>query len=792
MSSNPTTDSTANQDNSAMTDLYISQMWANYYACEDDIQTMQTSTNNIESDEEQENDKHCKKKEKKQLDDDIAYQQEQYNEAEADLEARDPGMDDLCDTMDSLLDSVESVNDQHTSRKDKQSDFESFSEDTDQLYTAMYDQLKADMYSDAIAGDTDGQLSNDQLLECSTMGMQYASSENVILNNLLNSMEEQYQDSSDEYNQASADKSKRSYSTSWMWGGVGEGVTGHHKSKEQKKMNNGLFMENSLVSAMTALEPALAQASPQFTELQFAFTDLIRHAQAIIDNDDLSPAEKQNQLLELMMIALGIFNLVKDAAEGEQSKNEQLMAESNLNASELNTDQIETDQELQANLAHHSVARKWEMRIAEATIGALMMLAAPGVGTMFMIAVMVALSESGVTEKATNALGNAMGSQIGADVLVATLEAVLTAGSSVGLDLVAEQVGAMLVEGVAETAAAAAQSSIEIISEDLATEIAEKLGDDAIEERANAAIEKILTKTAKKAAEDASKTVVEELFSQPLPTIIEKIVAGTFKQSLIDAVERASQEAVETALADVQEMLIRPVIDDAMIDATEEDMMNQIAALEENPLLKTLIQDSVVKAVADATQRDVEKVAKSAARTTAEQFGQRLAIMSLASVANTDLLEDMTRAILEKEGADMNSERAQILLNVMEIIEKIMEAIAMVGLAQISVGDMDETARTLKKAANGIQATQMLVNAIGGFEMFATTMKKAKIIEDMQMRNSLGEVLRMIGEQIHKDGQMQQRKFMQDLKAGMELQEMISTHLYDGDMEATRILVQAV
>ena len=95
------TDTTQETDNQASQD-YINAMWDNYYACQDDINAMDadaTDINNLEDQElglEKKNGKPKNKKDGDEIDQDnaqIAADQAAYDTHEADLDERDPELD---------------------------------------------------------------------------------------------------------------------------------------------------------------------------------------------------------------------------------------------------------------------------------------------------------------------------------------------------------------------------------------------------------------------------------------------------------------------------------------------------------------------------------------------------------------------------------------------------------------------------------------------------------------------------------------------------------------------------
>lgn len=780
------TDTTQETDNQASQD-YINAMWDNYYACQDDINAMDadaTDINNLENQELGLEKKNGKPKNKKdgdeidQMNDQIAADQADYDSHEADLEARDPEMDNLCEASDSFLASEEDVQNQDVKKKDKQSDLNTLSGDEDQVFVAMNYQLQSDMYGQAIEGDTDGQLTDQQLEMCSANSIQAASSEQSVLNNLITDMNNQIDDYNTQEDQAKVNKTNRSYYTGWMLGGTGEFLVHKQKKSQQKTINNDNFMITSLLSAMVGINNAQATTSPEFMEVQFLLDAVMKDAAKIISDDSLSPTQKQDQLLVLMMFALGLFNVVKSESETEQSDNQQKMAEANLDASQMNLDKTKSDEEIQANMERHQKIMGIAMKVAEGLMIAAMTIAAPGAGTAAVILLMGVLSETGVLSKATNALGNAIGCQWAADLIVGVISALLTGGVGAGLDVLAETAGEMMASELAETAAEAADAEIEAIAEKAAEDTAGKTGDEAAAKAVKEAVTERLQKVAKSAAEDASKKMVDEFMSQRIGSMVEMITKKTFKEMLVESVTRAASDAAVAAVENIEGLI--------EVDAV------QIVTIGTQAEVEAVVEDAANNAVAKVAKKDVEEVAKKAAKSTAQEFAERAAVVAVGNELSLNLLGDIVAGILKKEGAEINKQWVKSLLESLEVIEQLLALVTMMGVSGSASAVMESSSSEWTKAANGVRTVAMGANSAASIQMFQTGMKKAKAMADLQITASLSQLLETMSQQIQKDGQIESQRYLADLRSGLQQMQSLASHLHDGDTKAIRMLAQAV
>lgn len=791
------TTTTTQATDQQLQDEYVQTMIDNFNEAQADLEVMQESSDDmIDAEEDQ---THHKQGHKKWNEDQDRIDQDQatYDAAEEDLLSIDPGMYSFCQTQDQFLESASQVQDQKTRNKDQRSDLETIQSDMDANYGAGSLQLQADMYSMAIGDDTDGDLTDQQYQYCAQQSINLTGQEQSSLLDLEDTMTDQVEAYSQEENDAEVKKSKHSYATGALLGGTGELMVWMAKSSAQKTINNDNFMIDSLLAAMSDLGNQMVQSSPQMLMLNDMMQVLLRKAAAIMKDDDIPMNEKQNQILQLMMLALGVFNQVKAQTESDKEENTMKMSQANVDAANMNMDNIQANQTIQANMERHEKIMSIEMRVVECTMIALMSALAPGYGTMAMILIMGALEQSGLLDMATEKLGNVMGSKWGADVLVAAAEIGLTLGAGAA-DIVAERAMTEVTEYGAQVAMEAVETEIEENAALIGERVAGKAGEEGLKQVTTEEAEQQIRKVAEEAADKAAKSMTEEFLRQPAGTLIEMLAKGTLKTSLQTAVTEAAEQAARIAIENANTALVveddlgAALADDAIaegIEFTVQPLSDEMVQSISQNASDTAVRDQVAEQTGQSKNKIEERMAK---RASGMATAQTVGTVSAISIANTNLLVDSMKAIMDKTTEDADAKWAKDMLIAAKVLELLIEMIGMIVMAGGPSSLFETSPSTWIQVANVAEVIGQGSKADSEAQIGTAKLKQATAEKNLAIDNAISQQIQVNQDQIMKMASMSQQQFIGDLRQSLALQYQIAGHLMDSDLTAARILASAV
>ena len=709
----------------------------------------------------------------------IVGQEADIAKCEAALQALDPGFQSINDTINSLMSAMATLGSQNIGSR-LSGDMDKLVSYLDSIFAAMRDKLKADEYQAIIENDKGGDLSNQQLEQYAAEMIQYQGSEQDLLSQLVETMANDVVSFHQLYDNGNAEAHKYTACDKAM------NVHDHNEvHKAHWDMHSATAMISAITTALNALAPEIASVSPAFSQLNMLVEEIVRKIMKIIDSTNLSPKEKQAQILALMMFLLGFFNLVQQEVASQKAKNEKMMAEANLDSSKMNLADTQMNQKIQQYEVKKAKMLKLVMFIAEIILGAIMTVLAPGAGSALVAAALTILAATGgpngpsVMDKLTTAIAKSVGNTA-AQVIVALLEVVVSLGGGAAADKIAST----LAQSAAATAVKSAMLSVKDAISTAVKEAVEVAGKEATDEGATTAAETTLTNVSSKAAKLAAETAYKEFTTQTVAKQLQMIVKGTYKELLEKAMTSAATQAAETAVQ-WSGALARQAAETG-IAATEEGT----AAIAEKAAVDAVA--TVFKKTAEDVAKDMTSFDTSSWSAVKSNAGSRLLMTSLYAAASNDLLLDLVMAIVKKAGAKDESTTYEALKITMEIIQSLlaMYAQSSSGAASQFFGD---SATGIGKVGTGLQLSAVGAKSFADIDMYWVYQGQAEAQAGIQIASNLETLLNSYMNQMSKDANLDRDKFISLQKETMASTAAMASHLHDGDNTGAQVLAsQAV
>ncbi len=677
---------------------------------------------------------------------------------EAALEALDPAMADLCNSINSLIDCInQAINDGRCNFGLVDQDIRNTANILAKIFDAMKQKLQVDLYTDEIRS---GNLTDAELEELAGKAAGFAGAESSDLQAVQASLTDLIESYHKAYDNANADYHR--YNIFDCWFGDGD----EKKERDKEIMANAQAMIKGLLGVMSALSPELASLMPEFTLAMNVIEQVLKEVKKILANPHLDLKAKQKEVLSLVVFLLSFFQIIKQDVESEKSKNSQDMSKGMLQSSQATIDDTVMNEKIKEEAERNARIMKIVMVVSEVVLGALMMAAAPGIGTALLVGMITAfevMQTEGVVN-VTGALGDAIHSQIGADILVGAAECVLTMGGGAGLDALVESGLKTAVQTAAKTALEVSEQVIEKAAA-VAASMAGKAGDEAAITLAKNTLEQVAQKAAEKAAQGAA----QQFMKQPFATLAQLLAKGALTKSVEEAAQQAAQEAVATAVeesATIAKLAARGV-------QSSERITTEIATRNANT------------AVSQISHQSLATVTKDAERS----MGKKMAIRGLGAAifatGNTHLPSDIAKAFGSKNDD---------LLETLQIIEGIIQMLAlMFGSGMLTASSFEgASAYNLSRMANAMSAIPQAGEAAGAYGNYQTYLAESKAVKALSMDGSITDLLHAFVDQIQKDSSLERDLFIRDQQIEAEGTNSLAAHVNDGDQANIQMLVSAV
>lgn len=692
---------------------------------------------------------------------DISKQREQ-------LEKLDPSFKALDDTLQGLLNSIDALLPQNVGGKNVSEDVVKVQQWLSKLFTAMNDKLQADKYQALIQNDIGARLSDAQLEAFAAQMIQAESAEQNELMNLIDTLSDDVLAYHKQYDNAKADKASYNILDE-AFGGAGAA-----EYEDERIMANAKGMVQAITTMINNLTPEVSTLMPEFAQINIVLQEVMRKVMKIIEDVNLSPKEKQGQILSLMMFILGFFNLVQQEAQSEKANNQKLMSKANGDVVQMNIDDAVMNQKIQEEEAENAKVMKTVMFAAKLTMGVIFTLLAPGLGSALLMAALTAAETSGgptgdsAIDKLTASLANAIGSQTAAEILVTVMEVAITAGGGGALD----QAIAKGAQKAAQTAVKTAMDSAENAFQAAALQAAAAAGK-AGDSTAIQAARETISKTAKQAAQKAAEDAYKQLFNQPILGVFGMFAKGTSKTIAAAATDAAITAAEDASL--IAELAASGIV------VTKQEM----AAVADR---------AANEAVANASNKSLNDVTKESNKSALTKAGTRAFWSGLYGTASNNLLVEMALKILKDEGKDASDKEYQDTIMAMQTLQGLIAMIAqMFGSGALSQATFENsTMNSLTRIANLASMAPQGANSMANLGMYEVDESQADAVKGLQLSRSLGDILQSSLDQMSKDANLERDRFISMLQQEIRSNAAMEGHLHDGDIAGIRVLSQAV
>jgi hypothetical protein len=411
------------------------------------------------------------------------------------------------------------------------------------------------------------------------------------------------------------------------------------------------------------------------------------------------------------------------------------------------------------------------MKIAEITmevvLGALMTLAAPGVGTAFltlMVTMMEVLQTEGVFNL-TSKLGDALHSQLGGELMMAALECIVTMGGGYALDEMAASYMKDSVEAAVNTSIQAAKVMLDEAAEAAVSAAAGQASERAIQDTTS-----LLYDVAERSAERAATNAARQVMKQPFAALIEMMVKGTFSETMQKVMEKAAQEAVEVA---IEEASIIAKFAALGIDSTD-DIVDGIAV------------KAADQAVANNTGKKLAQIAEeaNAAESPLKTAASRgLWTLTFALANNNFVVDSLKKMGLKDEGALAFFQILQMLIQMFAFIK---------GSGMLAGSEIDGITTKIPKMAASLTLIPQVGETVASFQNYETLEEQAKAVTKINMDGSVADLLHSFLQELQKDQVLDRELLTKGQVEWAQSVNAMAGHMYDGDQAAIQALVSAV
>jgi hypothetical protein len=440
-------------------------------------------------------------------------------------------------------------------------------------------------------------------------------------------------------------------------------------------MKSAALMEKLIGAIQAEITPEIAALMPDFMQITAMLDQIVKRITEIL-TERLSPEEKDKKLMQLhgeimdlFVIVIGLLSLVQQEASKDKAKNEVEMSKATTLAAEMGTkNSIAQSERMSQNLDAARINRII-MTVFKYVMEALALITAPGVGSMFMAALIIALDASGGLDKITEAMAESIqshktlskeDSKVVADCVVAGLEFIMSLGGGAALD----KLLMLAMEQAVKAAISAAKIAVEQTIKSAVEQVIKSTGTALAEETAKAALEtatkNMLEMAAKTAAEQAAKKVFTAFMEQNLIGMLDK-VQDMGRTALKELVEQAAESAAKEAVEQATKILTHT--------ATQvTDKITEVAIVAGN------------RAAANAMKMTLDDIAKVTVKESlldGTKALERSAYSGIYAVSSTNILVDMIKSLQASE--KISDENSQTLQTVMQVLQALLMLIAQLG-----------------------------------------------------------------------------------------------------------------
>lgn len=560
-------------------------------------------------------------------------------------------------------------------------DSQMFSEFLDKVCDAALEKFETNEWKKKMTRDGD----NDKdLLEDAMHAIKSSSKEEGDLSSLQDDMSKDLVKLNKEKNDAESDlKSIHWYNNIF-------GQKDGQKARDKAAIRNAEDMEKTINELMGVIGPQLADAENEiYAMADLAMDKIIDRLKKVLENPNLSGAQKVNKIKVLMALALGILSMIQSDAAQEKSKDQQTQTKATTYAVSMNiSDEQASLKQLEEELQYAKVMGTI-MKIAKPLIEVAGCLLAPGVGSFLVMALFVILDEAGLTSKLTNDLANTALGKTGAEALVGAFEVIATVGGGAALDEVMATAAAEVAEVVVEEVAT---SVARIIEETTAKAVAAagKTGDEA----ATAAVQEVVSEAVNGAVKASVEKTVEQFSKQASATLIPQLLSkGTV--SLSKAIATAALDNCIIAAKDAATTAAEKITFFAEAAAKGADVLPAQIAEVSNTAANT--------AVAKITDSTADRVASSTEKSATSKAISRGGWTAAFNALNDGAASYGVEQALLKSGQKKDSDDFKKIMMIMKIIESILASLVMMqGTGMLESTIMKGSSTTLLKLGTGV------------------------------------------------------------------------------------------
>lgn len=713
--------------------------------------------------------------------------QAELQEIQARLEAINPSYKALGNSLTALIAGLKSVaQNRRLFERSFKADIERAVSYIREIGKAIEEKLLADSCRTLMEDTTNG-LTDAQRAELAQRMIQHLSNERSILYSLIDKMASDIVNLVKEANQARVKKA----GIHWY------NEAFRNKNKYRDIIKNAEMMIGMIQNVMKELRPEVSSLSPNLIQMINTINSIVKKIIDILGSTTLSPEQKGEQIMSLMVFALGLLSTIISLVAKEKAESEKRMNESSVHATKMNIDNEVSQHQIMKKMREYGRIMKIVVRVAVIAMGIGMMIAAPGVGTTVVMATIVALEASGALDKLTKKLATAIGSKAGAEAIIAVIEVVLTFGGGAVLDALMKKLAQAAQKAIMKAIAASLQSSIK---ETVATIMLKSPGLN------QQVVEQIVTTTITNAAQQAAAKTFT-LFTRQSGALVLKSLAGNglATRNIAAAIETSMKEAAESAITKASKRVV-PLVEKA---APQAAVSNTVEAA---PLAEEAATASLGKATLDEMGQIARTAAnESAAATTRNKTAEQVAVMAretstkwtkagrvaktasvpIYAATSNNLFVELTKSLLKANGKDSEDDEYQQVMMAMSILQEIMSMIALlVGSGIMSSVALSGTPSIFFKMMNAGDMLGAAANTTGAYGVGDSKLGESNAVKAVAQANASIDTFQFILEQLKREGNAERARVLKEISQSSRTTTRLASHTDDSGAIAARMIAE--
>ena len=542
--------------------------------------------------------------------------------------------------------------------------------------------------------------------------------------------------------------------------------------------------------------PMLASLTPEFAQIAAMIDQIIREITEIL-NSNLSPAEKNKQLMSLnskimeqFTVVIGLLSLVAQKAMTEKAKHEATMSEATNLAAQMGVSNSQAQAEQIVDNLEYLQGMSMVMEILKYTMMAILVIAAPGIGSMLIGVLFIALEASGVLEMASDAIAEAIEenhghsaetSQLIADFIICGLEIAFTMGAGAALDAALK---VAMKRALASIAAQSSRAWVQMVRVTPAAATADEAVTIAAE--ANALIET----AGRTAAKEAAKKVFTETFKQHglgLAWQLLKKRQGVYLEAMeaaaLDAAKDGAKKA-QTILNNLGNGFTRADLDRVATQLTD-------AATEAGNAAAANAMGCSLDDIATVTVREGFKDGAKVA-------GKRAGWTALYTIGANNVLVDFAELAKKEKWFGDNDKTYEVLAIIMQVLQAILMLIAQIGgtggltssLISKTPHSVSSVSNICMKVGNAVTPVATATEGAVLFSQYHIQMEQADVVKKQgKLQTALDVLLQMMAPMIEGRGKEQAQNDSTMFSGQMKSNAAVASHVHDYLHTASEVMI---